>query len=173
MHLLEVAVETLRRFFAYNAWANARVVRVCTDLDPAALGAEAAGTIGTLEETLKHFTAVEDGYLAMLRGADPGETFGAREAYLAQEFGWFLHRLAELGNGYTDLLAGEDTGLVERPISLPWLASPMSGREGMIQVLSHSAHHRAQVLSVLGARGVQVPDLDYVFMLAEGAAASA
>jgi uncharacterized damage-inducible protein DinB len=31
----------------------------------------------------------------------------------------------------------------------------------------HSAHHRAQLLSWLGARGKTVPDLDYVLMLAE------
>lgn len=39
--------------------------------------------------------------------------------------------------------------------------------DGLIQVISHSSQHRAQIRSVLGQHGVQVPDLDYVLMLRE------
>jgi uncharacterized damage-inducible protein DinB len=40
-------------------------------------------------------------------------------------------------------------------------------RDGLLQVLSHSAQHRSQVLSWLSSQGVETPDLDYVLMLQE------
>jgi uncharacterized damage-inducible protein DinB len=47
------------------------------------------------------------------------------------------------------------------------VATAEGTREGLIQVLTHSAQHRAQVLSTLGERGRQVPDMDYVVMRLE------
>jgi hypothetical protein len=41
----------------------------------------------------------------------------------------------------------------------------LTKHDGLLQVLSHSAQHRAQVFSVLGQRGIDVPDLDYVLFV--------
>jgi uncharacterized damage-inducible protein DinB len=49
----------------------------------------------------------------------------------------------------------------------------MTVHDGLIQVVGHSAQHRAQVLSVLGQHGVEVPDLDYVLMLREARSGAA
>ena len=156
----------LQRLFRYNAWANARVFDVCLGLPSALLDEEARGTSGTLARTLKHLVGVEDAYLALLRGQG-AEVLGSREEYLAHEVAWFANRSAELGAAYLAWLASGDRQALERDLRVPWFDFPVSGQDGLLQVLTHSCEHRAQVLSVLGASGLDVPSLDYVVMLAE------
>jgi len=164
-------METLRRLVAYNGWANAKVCDVCTGLDADALEQRASGSVGSLAETLKHLVTVEDAYLTMLRGDDiRASGYASREAYLAQPITWFLQRLRDLRTEYDSLVSQDDAEKLGRALVIPWMPKPISARDGYIQVTGHSAHHRAQLFSVLGERGVKVPDLDYVFMLNEQAA---
>jgi uncharacterized damage-inducible protein DinB len=50
---------------------------------------------------------------------------------------------------------------------MPALNVPVTARDGLLQVLTHSSQHRSQVLSWLSAHGISTPDLDYVLMLRE------
>jgi uncharacterized damage-inducible protein DinB len=161
------ALRTLQQLVRYNGWANRRVFDVCRTAAPGLLSEAAKGTIGSVEETLKHMVAVEEGYLALLQDQDLGETFGDREAYLAQDGAWFARRSPEIAEGYLALVDGRDDAWLEGRLQVPWFDFPMTRRDGLVQVLMHSAQHRAQVLSALGASGVTVPDVDYVTMLAE------
>ena len=160
-------MKTLQRLFQYNAWANERVFRLCRELDPALLGADAAGTLGSLGLTLKHLVGVEDGYLARLSSSDEAEALGSREAYVAHDLDWFVERSLAVSSGYQALLAGRDETFLESELRIPWIKAPLTARDGLLQVATHSAQHRAQVLSTLGERGIKVPDVDYVFMMAE------
>jgi uncharacterized damage-inducible protein DinB len=162
-------MRSLQALYAYNAWANARVFAVCTGLDQTQLVERAPGTIGTIEETLKHMVSVEDVYARMLRGA-PADG-GQREAYFAHDVSWFADRAAQLGRDYRDLLAQAGATLYDEPLVVSWFDFALTKHDGLLQVLSHSAQHRAQVFSVLGERGLDVPDLDYVlFVESRGAA---
>ena len=157
-------MHTLRQQFRHNAWCNERVGALLTALDPAALQAGAAGAYGSLTDTLKHFVGVEDAYLTLIEGRAL-DAFGSQETYFAHDLAWFIARSAEIGTGYQDLLASSDGSLLDRPLTVPWIAAPLTVRDGLIQVLAHSAQHRAQILSLLGAAGRDVPNVDYVFML--------
>jgi uncharacterized damage-inducible protein DinB len=154
----------LAEMYRYNTWANERVFAACAGLDASALREEAPGTAGTIAETLKHLVSVEDAYLAMLKGQQLGGR-GDREAYFAQDVAWFAARVAPLGEGYQTLLAAEGGASLDRTLAIPWFDFPVTAREGLLQVLSHSAQHRSQVLSVLGARGVEAPNIDYVALV--------
>src|SRR5262249_11091167 len=148
----------------YNSWANGRVVDLCRSLDPALLRDDAGGTVGSIEGTLIHLVSVEESYLAMLQGRDLAEAIGPWQQYRAHDLAWFLDRLGELAAGYTALQEARDDAWLERPLTVPWFAElALTLRDGLLQVLTHSTQHRAQVLSVLGARGIAVPDMDYVF----------
>ena len=161
-------MRTLRQLCRYNAWANARVFACCRGVDPAVLGAEAKGTIGTIEETLKHAVGVEDVYLVMLRGEDPRTALGPREEYHGHDLAWFAGRAGEVGAGYLALLEEVDEAFLAAEFKIPWFQRPISRRDGVLQAITHSHQHRAQVLSALGERGVAVPDVDLVLMLQEG-----
>lgn len=160
-------MEMLNRLLRYNGWANARLFALCAAVDPALLTEDAGGTIGSLLATIAHYTIVEDGYLLLLQGEDPTAFFDSREAYMQHDLPWYAARSVTLGAGYAALVAALGEAIFAREIRLPWFPGPLGGADALTQVLTHSTQHRAQVLSRLGERGVQVPDVDYAFMLFE------
>ena len=154
--------------FQYNAWANRRVFEICAAVDPAELDAEAKGTVGTIALTLKHFVHVEDAYVAMIEQTSL-DAVGRPETYNTREIPWYGQRSQELSAAYAAIVARADHALLERDLEVPWFQFRLTVGDGLIQVLNHSAQHRAQVLSALGDRGHSVPDIDYVYMLKERA----
>ncbi len=164
-------METLRRLCRYNAWANAKVFDICRELDPAILSEPAAGSLGTVEATLKHLIGVEDYNLHLASDTVPADVPAWRAAYLQLPFSWYLERIAAIGEEYQELLAAPDASFLEREVKMGWMPVPITVRDSLLHALTHSAHHRAQVLSVLGGRGLKMPDIDYIFMLAEAAPA--
>ena len=157
-------MRTLRDLYAYNAWANAQVFAVCRDVDQARLDEDAPGTYGSLTETLKHMVSVESAYLQMLRDKPLG-TSETRQEFFAHDVEWFAETAARVGQMYIGLLGNASDAFYDEPLNVPWFDFALSKHDGLLQVLSHSAQHRAQVFSVLGQRGVAVPDLDYVLFV--------
>ncbi|HLZ21530.1 MAG TPA: DinB family protein [Ktedonobacterales bacterium] len=157
-------MRTLRDMYAYNAWANAQVFAVCRDVDQARLDERAPGTFGTLTETLKHMAGVEAVYAQMLQDKEPGAE-GAQDAFFAHDLAWFAETTARAGQVYSKLLANASDAFFDEPLHVPWFDFALTKHDGLLQVLSHSAQHRAQVFSVLGQRGVEVPNVDYVFFV--------
>ena len=155
----------------YNRWANVKLFAICRGVETDALGAAAAGTIGSIEETLKHLALVEDTYLNLIRGRDALQGYGDREAfmtgYLGHDVEWFADRVAEVDAGYEQLMAEADEAFLDGELRIPWFDFPLSRAQGALQAFSHSHTHRAQILSTLGDRGVAVPDVDYVQLLQE------
>jgi uncharacterized damage-inducible protein DinB len=151
-------VRTLEDLYTYNGWANARVFAVCEQVDQTRLGDAAPGTRGTIAQTLQHLVVVEDVYAHLLRG-EPIDTLASREEH---DLGWFAGASAQLAKEYTAILHSADSAFLDDELRVPWFDFRLTKHDGLLQVLSHSALHRAQVFSVLGQRGVEVPDLDYV-----------
>ena len=165
----------LSELLRHNRWANARVFKVCQAADPAVLLETAEGTLGTAMETLAHMVSVEEGFGTMI-GAALGDSFeflvkpdGLQDGYFDHDVAWFAARVAALDGFFETAVGGADDEARGREIHVPWLDFPMTVGKGATQVLVHNAHHRSQVFSVLGERGVKVPDLDYVVMLAKEA----
>ena len=90
-----------------------------------------------------------------------------QETYYRHDLPWFGRRAPELGEGYRALLSERDEVWLETTLHVPWFDFEMTMRDGLLQVLTHSEQHRAQVLSVLGARGLETPEIDYVSMVEE------
>jgi uncharacterized damage-inducible protein DinB len=169
-------VETLRAMAAYNRWANRRVFARCGEVEDELLGAEAKGTRGTIEGTLKHAVMVEDGYLHFVRGTDALHGHADVPSFIAwyeaHDLAWFAERADQLADEYERMLAEVDEAFLAVQFRVPWFKAPMTRREGIMQAFLHSTQHRAQVMSTLGERGLDVPNLDYPLMLDERLAAS-
>jgi uncharacterized damage-inducible protein DinB len=157
-------LEVLAALYRHNAWANAQVFNVALRADPALLTEPAPGTRDTVRGTLAHLARVEFVYLALLNGT-PHARLEAREHYEAHDTAWFQGHVQTLGDGYLSLLGRSTPERLQRTLDIPWFDFPVSARDGLLQVLTHSSQHRSQVLSWLSARGVATPDLDYVTML--------
>lgn len=159
-------MQDLLELFRHNAWANARVFDLAVGLDSSLVDDAAPGTRDTVRGTLAHLVRVEDAYLAMTERRDRA-SLGPQDAYMARGLDWFSNRIRELGAAYALLLESDPPVALEFDLAIPWFKFPVSAREGLRQVLTHSAQHRSQVLSWLSAKGIQTPDLDYVLMLQE------
>lgn len=158
-------MRTLTDLYAYNAWANDQVFAACRKVDQSRLDDDAPGTFGSIAETLKHMAQVELVYLLMLRDQPLPATQEARDEFFAHDLAWFAATLAHAGQGYIALLASAGEDFYDQPLHVPWFDFALTKHDGLLQVLSHSAQHRAQVFSVLGQRGIEVPDLDYVLFV--------
>lgn len=154
----------LPELFRYNAWANSRVCETCAEADPQLLTMPAPGTIGTVLATLAHLTRMEEAYCALLQ-KDSVAPMEPREAFESRDVAALGRRLDELGATFGAWLRTATPEELARRLPITWLEFEVSAREALLQVLSHSAQHRSQVLSALGAQGVEVPDLDYVLLL--------
>src|SRR5437899_11990876 len=142
-------MQTLRELARYNRWANARLLARCREADAAehVVGA-AGGTIGTIEETLKHVALVEESYLAFMSGRCPLGGHSDREAflveYLGHDFEWFADRIADLDRQYEQMAGQADEAFLAGQFRLPWFDLPLMREQGLLQVFSHSTTHRVQ-----------------------------
>jgi uncharacterized damage-inducible protein DinB len=159
-------MQDLADLFRYNAWANGRVFDIAAGQDAHTLDLEASGTRDTVANTLKHLAQVERVYLGTLEQR-PVEWRNGQADYLAHDLGWFATHTQELGAGFLKLVDSAEPDQLARKLNIPWFDFAVTAREGLLQVLTHSAQHRSQVLSWLSGRGVPTPDLDYVVMLSE------
>jgi len=152
--------------FHHNTWANAKVFDLAAQQDPRTLQASALGTRDTVTGTLAHLASVEYAYLAMLEQRPPS----SREEVMrwaAHDLTWFPEQMRQIGEAFVRLLESTTDDSLGLPLNVAWFDFQMTRRDGLIQVLSHSAQHRSQVLSWLSTQGIQTPDLDYVLMLRE------
>src|SRR5687767_12619560 len=160
-------MQVYRAMVEYDRWASRKVFALCRDLEPAALTAEAKGTHGTLERTLKHAVGVSEAFLAMLRGQELREVLMPPKEYYGHNLAWFARRADEVADGYEALLGEVDEAFFDDEMKIPWFDHAVTKRDGFIQALTHALQHRSQVCSTLGEQGVAIPDMDYVHMRQE------
>jgi uncharacterized damage-inducible protein DinB len=152
----------------HNIWATKELLALCRTLDEETLNATVPGTYGTVIGTLWHMIASEASYLYRLTGAWPAYPW---ELDKTVPIPVLEERAAELARVWEEFLAldevdterfGEARGDDERVFSV---------RAGIFltQALHHANEHRAQILTILGARGLDAPELSgWEFALATG-----
>ena len=154
----------LLELYRHKTWATLRVIEFCQGLAGDHLDATIPGTYGTVRETLRHLVDSEEGYLSIVTR----EPFRTRESASAFTRGDELpegpvpldqlaERIRRMGPQWESL--AQDPDVPNREVTttdgfrLP-AAVPMA------QAIHHGDVHRAHVLSILGARGLEVPELD-------------
>jgi uncharacterized damage-inducible protein DinB len=150
----------LLELYRHKTWATLRLIAHCQGLAGEHLDATIPGTYGTVRDTLRHLVDSEEGYLSIATH-QPFRTKEAAAAFTRPDQmpdGPIpLERIRRMGPQWETL--AQDPDLSEREVTttdgfrLP-AAVPMA------QVIHHGDVHRAHVLSILGARGLEVPELD-------------
>lgn len=158
-------MQELIDLYRHNAWANERVFALAQDVEASLLAADAPGTRDTVKGTLSHLARVEYLYLTLIQG-NPPESVASREDYEAHDLAWMRRHLHEIGEGFVRVIETATPDVLARRLDIA-VEFPVTARDGLLQVLTHSSQHRSQVLSWLSAQGVPTPDLDYVAMLGE------
>jgi uncharacterized damage-inducible protein DinB len=159
-------MQELIDLYRHNAWANERVFALAQDVDARLLEADAPGTRGTITGTLAHLARVESLYLTMIEGK-PRASIESYEDYAAHDLAWMRRHLHDVNQDFVRAIESATPQALARQLDIPVLSFPVTAYDGLLQVLTHSSQHRAQVLSWLSAQGVPTPDLDYVLMLGE------
>src|SRR5258708_2110387 len=159
-------MQDLIELFRHNRWANAKVFDLAASIDSRLVTEPAPGTRDTVLGTLAHLAGVEYAYLGMLDGRPP-QSRQEVQAWAAHPSSWFPEQMRQLGDRFVRLVESSTPETLAAPFNVPWFTFRLTAREGLRQVLTHSAQHRSQVLSLLSTQGFDTPRLDYVLLLRE------
>lgn len=142
--------EVVLALYRHKTWATLRLIEYCQGLGDEHLDATIPGTYGTIRNTLRHLVEAEESYFAVLT-REPFHPLSDGPVPLDE----LAERIRRLGPRW-EVLA-EDTDLPRREVTTAdgWR---MPGAVPMAQAIHHADDHRTHVLSILGARGLEVPE---------------
>jgi uncharacterized damage-inducible protein DinB len=155
--------------FAFNRWANAKMLDACRQLTPEQYSAEPVPGWASVRSTVYHIAVVTDGWLRTLAN-DPDQS-APTEAELPtpDEAARILER------AYRTLDTLMPT-LTPQVLATPRILS-RRGRTAVLppwavlrHVVNHTTYHRGQVASKLKRFGVQQPETDLVYWALEQSA---
>jgi uncharacterized damage-inducible protein DinB len=152
--------------FAFNRWANARMLDACRKLTPEQYAAEPVPGWSSVRATVWHIAVVTDGWLRGLAN-DPDQSFPT-EAELATVDD--AQRLLERAyRRFDELLPTLTPERLATPVKLtrrnrtailpPWAV--------LRHIVNHTTYHRGQVASKLKRFGIQQAETDLVFFAYE------
>ncbi len=141
----------LVQLYRHKTWATLRLIERCQGLDAEHVDATIAGTYGTIRDTLSHLVASDEDYLSQLTGVQASETETPIPLdQLAERF----RRAAPQWEAFA-----RDVEFQSREITAPdgWR---FPAGVIMAQAIHHADDHRTQILSILGALGLDPPRVD-------------
>ncbi|MDQ3812045.1 MAG: DinB family protein [Chloroflexota bacterium] len=145
----------------YNRWANTVLLDLIARAPADGLDVIQPGMYASVREILAHLTGVERNFLRAIRGQ-------SIERLRERSIDELQPMLRSLGPEFLTVLDGERD--LKRPVHIPWLDGgvdiPLS--DAVLQAVTHSIQHRADIIGQLGREGVQSPTMDYVRWVLNG-----
>ena len=137
----------------HNTWATAALIDFCRALDPAKQGSVAAGTYGTIERTLQHLVGAEQWYTQLLTGELIGPPLRRDDPPAT------LDQLAAIATGTGTRVAS--VAVSDDPARRVEMNKGRVSTVGVIlaQLVHHGNEHRTQITTILGANGIEPPEL--------------
>jgi uncharacterized damage-inducible protein DinB len=152
--------------YAYNRWANLRVLDACRKLTAEQYSALPAAGWSSVRSTIVHIATVTEGWLRGLAGETLGAVLTEAELPAVDDAARLLDRAEAI---LADLLPQ----LTPERLTTPQVLSGR-GRTATLQpwvvlrhVVNHSSYHRGQVASKLKCFGIEQPATDFVFWALE------
>jgi uncharacterized damage-inducible protein DinB len=154
-------MDPLLDLVGYNRWANHHLFALIDRASAEGLETSQPGMYGSVLETLTHLVNVEQNFLKRIRGEERQRLSGLAVDQLRSI-------MESLGPGYAAMLASEMDR--ERSVFIPWLDEGVDIRlaDAVIQPITHSIQHRADLIGALSREGIQPPELDYVSWVLDG-----
>lgn len=162
-----MSVDDIRNLYAYNRWANRRLLSAVALLEPQELVRRLGGSFGTVQATLVHIMWGEWVWLRRWRGESPKRRFDPSE----------FPRIVDI-ELHWDAIAGDQAdyiaGLTEERVTARLSYENLQGERWeyslghMLQhVVNHSSYHRGQVAMLLRQLGREPPATDFLIYLDE------
>lgn len=146
---------TLLRAIAHNNWANKELLEFCARLGPEQQAWTTAGVYGSIQATLQHILSAESGYLFSLTGGERPPQGTLPDGVWPFDVLRGLQR--SNAKRIEEVLMNEKDP--ERMITRP-SGAIVPSTVIVTQFIHHGSDHRAHVGSILGANGVEGPNLD-------------
>ena len=144
----------LTALFAYNTWANMKLLAFCARLSDAQLDTTAIGCFGSIRDTLVHIVGAETGYVERVNGKLPPEPSSGKEfpgfKALKDAVRWTGDELLQLA-----LSARADTKVRQRP---PRMLVEYKLASLIPQAITHSTEHRTHISVIITQLGMEPPD---------------
>ena|SRR2546425_5429920 len=155
----DAALEALRDMFRHHAWATLTLIDYCAGLTPAQLSESVPGTRGPILETLRHIVKADYGY-KMRFGVHSKPELEESDIVTLDAMRTVFTKDAEIWQALLPRLSEFDITIPAEPWEdPPWPEAPHARNLLLIQAIHHGNDHRTQICTVVGSKGVDVPDL--------------
>jgi uncharacterized damage-inducible protein DinB len=150
----------LQSFFAYNEWANARLLAATADLSHEQFTRDLQSSFRSIRDTFSHIVSVEWVWLRRWKGESPSAapdwaTSPSRET--------LRNKLREVETERSAFLASLSDSDLMQPITY----RNLKGEEWryllgdlLLHLVNHSTYHRGQITTMLRQVGVTPPSTD-------------
>ena len=160
-------VKYLRALYAYNGWANRRVLDTAAQLTPQQLTTEYGASFGSIHNTLVHTMAGHWIWLSRWQGTSPTAMFGPADF---ADLPAIAARWDEIERDTQTFVASLDEAAPERIIEY----TNTKGRsfayplwQLMLQQANHATQHRSEIAMILTDLGHSPGWLDFIKYLDE------
>jgi uncharacterized damage-inducible protein DinB len=149
-------ISFLRDLLAHAEWANAVFFHAWAK-SPARDNEEMRRRVG-------HIIGVQQGFLAVLRGEQPG----GPPAGPPPSFDELKSRAVSCHAGLRDLVMALEPEVLDSTLRIPWFPEPpciITVSQALVQLAMHSQHHRGQCMTRLKDLGGEPKNVDWIIWL--------
>jgi uncharacterized damage-inducible protein DinB len=162
-----VNADDARTLYAYNRWANRRIVEACRALDDAALGRPTGGSFGSIHDTLAHIAWAEWLWLERWQHRSPKKSSLPGASTLAA-----IERLiGDVARGQQSFVAELTDDRLDERISYQNIKGETweyTLAQMLQHTVNHSTYHRGQIVTLLRQAGANGVSTDYLLWIDEG-----
>lgn len=149
-------IEEIRDLYAYDRWANQRVLEATGELTPAEFAEDVGGSFSSVRGTLLHLLGAERIWLSRWKGTSP-------ERLLPEEWDVQTHaevraRFSQVAEGRRVFLEGLDEDSLHAPVEYRNTRGERFSQplwELLLHVVNHSTYCRGQLTVLLRRLGVE------------------
>lgn len=159
--------EHFQKRFAYNKWANQKIIEAASTLSDEDLARKRVGTsYGSLADDLVHLSRVQRGWGSVAAGKDfiapVGPPTSGIVVFVREQLAESQAALEALAAGCTNESLDEIVVASRGEESYEWPRWQV-----MEHLANHNAHHRAEIGQALYAAGANPGDMDFIYFLGE------
>lgn len=148
--------DAVLRSTRHEVWADLKLLAFCAELSPERLAWTVPGTYGPIHNTLQHIVRAQRGYLWRLTGEERPTTDLPLDTERLVPIRDLIKKEERVGQRIEAFLAQpfDPTRVIQM--------TDGTATAGVIlaQFIHHGSDHRAHVGTILGANGVEPPNLD-------------
>jgi uncharacterized damage-inducible protein DinB len=157
--------EYFNSLFAYNYWANARILNAASELDDERFAAVLPGTNYGLRSTINHILSVESLWYQRCHGVSPGALPTADRYATVRELRAAWQELEPQWRDYVASLSAEDLSAAIAYRNTRGVDYKQPLWQLLAHVVNHGTQHRSEAAMMLTAYGHSPGDVDLVMYL--------